>query len=66
MPDSIQPGEHSTGGGAGGILYAADSDGIPLIFDVDRVGSGRWLNDNYGSPDRFWLDYYHFVFVRRT
>ena len=65
MPDSIQPGEHSTGGGAGGILYATDSDGNPNIFDVEHDDNGRWLNDNYGNPDNVWNGNNRFVFVRR-
>ena len=55
MPDSIQPGEYSTGGGIGGAVHITDSNGNPNVFYVKRNDDGkRWLNTNWVNPDNEW------------
>jgi hypothetical protein len=59
MPNKIQPGEYSMGGGMGGIPY--NSDGDPNLLNVNR--DGRWLNANYDNPDNQWNRDNGFAFV---
>ncbi len=42
----------------------SDSDGDLSIFRVEHDDRGLWLRGLYGFPDRFWLGYDRFVFVR--
>jgi hypothetical protein len=52
MPDSIQPGEYSKGGGMDDIRRSSDGD--PNLLGVNRNGDGRWLNAYYDRPDDRW------------
>lgn len=63
MPKTIQPREHSKGGGTGGSLYVTDSDGNLNLLGVNRNDDGRWLNTYNGKPDNRWNREYGFVFL---
>ena len=61
MPDSIQPGENSKGGGWDDISRNSDDD---LIFlTVNRDDDGQWLNTYYDNPSNQWNQTNGFAFV---
>ena len=61
MPNSIQPGEQSTGGGTDDILCFSDGD--PNLLSANRNDDGQWLNANVDHPDNKWNDNGGFAFV---
>jgi len=52
MPNTIQPGEDSMGGGLDGISH--NSDGDPKLLGVNRNGDDLKLNAYYDRPDNRW------------
>lgn len=52
MPDSIQPGEYSKGGGTADV--SRDSDGDPNLLSANRNDDGRWLNAYNNNSDNRW------------
>jgi len=63
MPNTIQPREHSRGGGRDGTLYITDSGGNLKVFNVEHNDNGQWLNSNNGNPDNVWNPDNQWVFV---
>ncbi len=61
MPDSIQPGEYSMGGGTDDV--SCDSDGDPNLLNSNRNDDGRRLYANYDRPDDNWNDNGGFAFA---
>ncbi len=61
MPNKIQLGEYSKGGGRGGISY--NSDGDPNLLSANRNDDGQRLNANYDKPDNRWNRNSGFAFV---
>ena len=61
MPDSIQPREHSKGGGTGGI--SCNSDGDLNLLNANRDDDGRWLNAYNDRSDDRWRRDNGFAFV---
>ena len=61
MPNTIQPGEHSTGGDLDGI--SRNSDGDPNLLNANRNDDGQWLNTAYDRPDNEWNRDNGFAFV---
>lgn len=52
MPNTIQPGEYSMGGGMDGASHA--SDGNPNVLNANRNDDGRWVNTYWDNPDNHW------------
>jgi|GEM_PF-1195315 len=52
MPDSIQPREHSRGGGTEDI--SRNSDGDPNLLGANRNDDGCWLNAYWDKPGNRW------------
>ena len=63
ISNEIQPGEHSTGSGLGGVPYITDEDGNSNLFNLNRDEDALWLNANWSNPDNFWNPDNTFVFV---
>ena len=61
MPDSIQPGENSKGGGWDDI--SRNSDGDLNLLNVNRNDDGQWLNTYYDNPSNQWNQTNGFAFV---
>lgn len=61
IPNSIQPGEYSMGGGTEGASYI--SDGNPNVLNSNRNDDGQWLNANWDHPDNQWNDNGAFAFL---
>jgi hypothetical protein len=66
IANTIQSGEHSTDGGADGVLHIADSDGNLHVFDVEQNDDGLWLNTYWNDSSNFWNPDNQLVFVRRN
>ena len=47
-----------------GMEPITDSDGYPVVFDVERGGPELWLYGSWGRPDGFWDPDFRWVFVR--
>ena len=64
IPNTIQPQEHSRGGGTEDTLYITDSDGDLNVFNVEHDNDECWLNGNNGHPDNFWNGGNRWLFLR--
>ena len=54
ITNTIQPGEHSVGGGMNGASHV--SDGNPNVLNSNRNDDGSWVNTNWDKPDNQWND----------